>query len=102
MKKHIRTVHEGKKFFKRDNCEHCSAVKSDMDRHFASVHSKLKPSKCDICDCWSSLKRNITNHVSTVDIRKMEYKCEMCGVIYNNSHVCNIVLFTEIHGGHKE
>ena len=102
MKKHIAAVQKGKKLFKRDKCEHCSALKSDMDRHFASVHSKLKPSKCDICDCWSSLQRNITNHASTVDIRKMKYKCEMCGVIYNNSHVCNVVLFTKIQGGHKE
>ena len=42
LKRHISSVHEGKKPFKCSNCNFCSAFSRDLNTHISSVHEKKK------------------------------------------------------------
>ena len=48
LKRHIESVHEGKKAFKCNFCDTSFTQKSVLDRHVASVHEGKKPFKCNI------------------------------------------------------
>ena len=50
LKKHIASVHEGKKLFQCNICVVSFAQKSQLNRHTASIHEGKKAFKCDICD----------------------------------------------------
>ena len=50
MKRHIESVHEGKKPFKCETCEYTYSQKSHLNQHVAKVHEGKKPFKCQICD----------------------------------------------------
>jgi uncharacterized Zn-finger protein len=49
MKKHVASVHEGKKPFRCDICEYRSSEKSNMNRHIKSVHEGKKNLKFEYC-----------------------------------------------------
>ena len=59
MKKHVASVHEGKKPFKCDLCGYRGSDKGNLKRHVSSVHEGNKPFKCEICDYSCSLKDNM-------------------------------------------
>ena len=57
LKRHITSVHEGKKSFKCDLCGTSFTRKPSLNIHVASVHEGKKPFRCNICDysCSKSL-----------------------------------------------
>jgi uncharacterized Zn-finger protein len=53
MKKHVLSVHEGKKvkkLYKCDICDNRYSYKGSMRKHVLSVHEGYKQFKCDACD----------------------------------------------------
>ena len=51
MNKHVASVHEGKKPYKFDFCDHSCSQQSDLNKHEGK-----KPFKRDICDYGYSTK----------------------------------------------
>jgi KRAB domain-containing zinc finger protein len=66
LKRHVLSVHEGKKPFKCNICDATFAKNSNMKNHFSAVHEGKKPFKCIICDATFSENRNMKNHFSEV------------------------------------
>ena len=50
LKRHIVSVHEGKKPFECEICEKRFSVMYELNRHTTSVHERNKPFKCEMCD----------------------------------------------------
>ena len=49
MRKHIVSVHEGKKLFKCEICDYTCSQKKEMKKHIGLVHEGKKTFKCVIC-----------------------------------------------------
>ena len=81
IKRHLASVHEGKKPFKCDICDYICSQKMDMNRHIASVHEGKKPFKCVICDYSCSQKGNMSTHVASVHEGTKPFKCDICDYI---------------------
>lgn len=72
MKRHIETVHEGK----RTQCPNCSASfarKTDMKRHIETVHEGKK-TQCPICSASFSRQTDLKRHVESVHEGKSRQK----------------------------
>jgi uncharacterized Zn-finger protein len=49
LKRHIESVHEGKKPYKCKLYEESLSVKRHLKKHIESVHDGKKPLKCEFC-----------------------------------------------------
>jgi hypothetical protein len=78
LKKHTKSVHEGKKPFRCEICDYCYSQKSDLIKHIKSVHEGKKPFKCEICDYSCSHKPSLKKHFDSVHEKKKKFKCEIC------------------------
>ena len=79
MKRHIESVHEGKKFHKCDVCEKRYLDKYDLTRHVKTVHEgKIGKSKeCPFCHVYFQPKY-LKKHISTVHEKQKKYYCDIC------------------------
>ena len=50
FKRHVSSVHKGKKPYQCDMCDASFAQKQQLQIHIASVHERKKPYNCDMCD----------------------------------------------------
>ena len=66
LKRHIDSVHGGKKPHKCSICDQSFALKGHLKRHIDSVHEKYKPYKCPICDYNFSLKGHLKRHIDSI------------------------------------
>ena len=55
-KRHVVSVHEGKKLFKCERCEYSFSRNTSLKRHVASVHEGKKAFNCKKCDYGCSKK----------------------------------------------
>ena len=81
LKKHIDTIHEGKKLHKPYKCSICDyscTKKSNLDDHIYAVHEGKKPHQCYICDYSCATKSNMSQHINTVHEGKKPHKCSIC------------------------
>ena len=61
LKRHVKTIHEGKKPFKCDICDVCFGQNSSLKRHISSVHEE-KTFDCDRCGAKFAIKQNLKRH----------------------------------------
>ena len=100
FKQHVASIHEGKKPFKCDICDHSCSHKGNMKTHVASVHKVKKSFKCDICGYSCSQKGNMNSHVADVHEGKKPFKCDICD--YGCSQKEDITKhFASVHEGKK-
>jgi hypothetical protein len=78
LKRHIKSVHEGKRPQKCNKCELRFVKMTDLNRHLESVHEKKKPFQCEICDYSCSLKFNLKRHFQLVHEKTKLFKCDIC------------------------
>ena len=63
FKRHIESVHEGKRPYKCDHCELRFEEKSKMKNHVSVVHDKQKSFNCGSCDAKFATKTNLKEHI---------------------------------------
>ena len=61
LKRHVASVHEGKKPFKCKVCDYKSSRQGNLNQNIISVHDEKKPFKCEVCDYSCSLKEKSQN-----------------------------------------
>ena len=66
LKRHITSVHEGKKPFKCDICTRNFARNAHLLLHVASIHEKIKQHMCTVCGEFFSLANYLKRHVQKV------------------------------------
>ena len=74
MTRHIESVHEGRKAFKCDICDHSFTHKYKLKGHIESVHEGKKEFKCDICDQSFSKKYHFKRHMASIHEGKQRSK----------------------------
>ena len=97
LKKHIRSVHEGKRF-KCKSCDASFTQKDSLSRHVTSVHEGKKPFKCNICDANFTQKGNLNGHISLVHEGKKPFSCSICHTSFSRKAALNIHI-SSVHEG---
>ena len=83
---HIRTVHEGMgKKHPCTICSYRFSSSASLRRHVESVHEGKKPFRCDICDAKFALKSTLDSHIRNIhenpkhiDETKKAFHCNSC------------------------
>ena len=75
MKRHIESIHEGKKPYHCIICDYRFALKPNFTAHVAVVHEGKKTKKCEMCDKFFSKRRDLKKHIELVHQIK---KCALC------------------------
>ena len=80
LKKHVQTVHLGKKNFKCDTCGKAFGEAGNLNRHVQTIHLGQKNFTCDTCGKSFGLAHNLKAHVQTIHLgqRPKRHKCDEC------------------------
>ena len=57
-KRHMESIHEGKKQHRCSICEYASSNSGNLKKHINAIHERNKPHKCSLCD-FSFLKKRV-------------------------------------------
>ena len=75
LRHHMKSVHQGEKPFKCNECDLCFSRKDKFKRHIISVHVGENPFKCDVCDKNFSQKGGLKKHILSVHEGEKPSKC---------------------------
>ena len=78
LEQHVLTVHEGNKSFKCKICRKYFGQPQNLKSHINAVHNKIKPHKCQICKETFPAKINMTQHIAQKHSGLKPFKCQMC------------------------
>jgi uncharacterized Zn-finger protein len=82
LRRHIQSVHEGKKPFKCQACQNTFTSSQSLNGHISSNHEgikrKTKLYPCTICGKNLTSKSHLKEHVAAVHEEKRPFKCEFC------------------------
>ena len=95
LRKHIDSVHEGKKPFACSCCDAKFVEKRSIKRHFASVHEKEKKKigfQCNICNKSLTSTQKLKLHIQHVHEGIKQHKCEICKKTFTQKGHMNSVL----------
>ena len=80
MKKHIKTIHEGRKDYKCEYCGKLFGQNGSMWTHVRMVH-KGRKEECNICN--KSFHPNaLLNHIKQVHKGQKQFKCNICNTYF--------------------
>ena len=79
LKKHIHAVHEGNKNHKCESCGKSFSQVGDLIRHICMIHEGHKDFKCKACGKWFSVALHLRRHIYIVHKERKDYKCGTCG-----------------------
>ena len=66
LRRHISSVHEGKRLYQCDNCEKSFKESGHLKSHIRRIHEGLKPHQCTFCDKKFAAISSLKSHVSSV------------------------------------
>ena len=78
LRRHIRTIHEGHKYYQCKSCDKPFIRAECLKKHIQTVHEGYKYYICDSCGKSFSTTENLKNHISYVHERCKDFKCEFC------------------------
>ena len=96
---YIKSVREGQKF-KFSICDFSFHQSGDLKRHIATVHEGKKPFKCSICDSSFTRSGSLKTHISTVHERQKSFKYSICDASFGLSGNPNTHIKT-VHEGQE-
>ena len=65
-------------------CNYVFSAKRGLRKHIATVHGGKKPYKCKICDNSYTNNRSLISHIERVhNPKKSVYDCEYCNLSFN-------------------
>ncbi len=82
LRKHIRTVHEGKRPFACDLCSKRFGEKGNLRKHRRSVHFNERPFGCSTCGATFAFKDGLARHIKLVHDNVRPFSCNRCGSSY--------------------
>ena len=82
LRRHISSVHEGKRLYQCDKCEKSFKESGHLKSHIRRIHEGLKPHQCTFCDKKFADKKNYTRHIISVHDVKMPHKCNFCDTTF--------------------
>ena len=82
LKRHISSVHEGKRPFNCEKCDSTFKESSHLKSHERRVHEGTKTFSCTYCDKRFSGNNDLTRHLSTVHGVKTPYNCNFCDISF--------------------
>ena len=75
---HKLSVHEGRKDFKCEICNHSTVSKYNLKAHMKQIHENIKY-ECSMCESQYTSKTALSNHIAKVHTKTCkEYKCHIC------------------------
>ena len=66
LKKHIKTIHEGRKDFKCDSCGKSFTAAGSLKIHINTIHEGHKDFKCDSCGKSFTIASYLDKHINKV------------------------------------
>ena len=78
LRRHIRTIHEGHKYYQCKSCDKPFIRAECLKKHIQTVHEGYKYYICDSCGKSFSTTENLKNHISYVHECCKDFKCEFC------------------------
>ena len=80
-----------------DECNSVSKTNQNLKRHITSVHEGKKPFKCKICSASFAQKNHLTGHIVTVHEGEKHFKCDICNASFTSKQrlTSHIVSFHE-------
>ena len=79
LKKHIKVIHEGKKYHKCKSCNNEFGYLRSLNFHIKTIHEEQKEDfKCVICNKKLSSKHRLQYHIKTMHNGQRNHKCETC------------------------
>ena len=87
LNKHKKSVHEGIKPYKCNNCDYETAQKAHLKKHIDSVHKGIKPFKCNMCKFEAAQEWNLNKHIESVHEGIKPYMCNNCEYETEDKHI---------------
>ena len=78
LKRHYNAVHLGRKPFKCSECTFTTAEANDLKRHYNAIHLGRKPFKCSECTFTAAEANGLKRHYTAVHLGKKPFKCSEC------------------------
>ena len=101
LKKHIHTVHDGNKDYKCEACGKLFSESSHLYRHIHRIHDGHKDYKYESCDKSFFQANHLKRHISTLHEGQRCSKCEYCGKLFSDIHSLKTHIKI-VHEGQKD
>ena len=78
LRKHIESVHEGKRNFSCGHCDKKYAQSKDLSSHISRIHQNQQHNKCPHCDINFASKHILQKHIEVLHDKKKPFTCNNC------------------------
>ena len=92
MKRHLKTVHEGRKDHKCERCGKEYTEKKSLRTHIKREHDNVRDEQCNQCGKLFFTKEVLKKHVKNIHNKDQNprYKCEYCQKSYTQKYYFRI------------
>ena len=80
LKKHVQSVHEGKKLYKCSSCDMRFVSKWSKKEHFRIVHEGQNPMQCKVCNEIMSSSKELRSHYRKA--HQKSFQCSKCEKVF--------------------
>ena len=87
LKRHIESVHEGKKPFKCSECDSSFTQSGHLKKHIETVHEKNKSWVCEFCQKSFCRKDQLNSHIISIHPGNESFQCNLCDLSFMTENV---------------
>ena len=89
LRKHHKTIHEGKKDHVCEFCNRAFSESKDLKNHIKCVHEKIKDQVCDLCGQSFVNRWALKNHIKNIHEGIKDHVCKLCGKAFSTGSKLN-------------